>query len=151
FWNSLRVAVFYALGVIPATLLLSFLIAYALHRNLAGRVAYRVIYFLPYITAMVAAALVWRWIFHPQYGLLNFLLQSVGLPVQQWLLEPRGILAILLGTFGVGVPEWAAGPSLALVSIIIFAIWHKLGFCTVVLLAGLSNVPPEVSDAARVD
>lgn len=148
FWNSLKVSVFYAFGVVPVTLALSFLIAYALHRNLFARGAYRLAYFLPYVTAIVAAALVWRWIFHAQYGVLNFLLGRVGLSPQQWLLEPRGIVELVLGG---NVPEWAAGPSLALVSNIIFSIWHNLGFGVVVMLAGLSNIPPELYEAARVD
>lgn len=151
FWSSLKVTAFYALGVVPATLVLSFLIAYALHRNLAARTLYRAIYFLPYITSIVAAALIWRWIFHAQYGVLNFLFHTVGLPPQQWLLEPRGIVELILGGLGVNVPAWAAGPSLALTSIIIFTVWHNLGFAVVVMLAGLSNIPAELYDAARID
>ena len=151
FWDSLKVTVFYAAGVIPATLVLSFLIAYGLFQSIRGRAAYRLVYFLPYVTATVAVALVWRWIFHAQYGILNAALQAVGLPAQQWLLEPRGVLELLLGALGIAVPGWAEGPSLALVSIIIFTVWHSLGFAVVIMLAGLSNISPEVYDAARVD
>lgn len=151
FWDSLKVSVYYAVGVIPTTLVLSFLIAYALFRVVRGRSFYRLVYFLPYVTATVAVALVWRWIFHAQYGVLNFTLGWLGMPPQQWLLEPRGVIELLLGAVGVQAPEWAAGPSLALFSIIIFTVWHSLGFTTVVMLAGLSNIPAEVYDAAKVD
>jgi len=151
FWDSLRVTFYFAVGIIPTTLVLSFLIAYALFRVTRGRALYRLVYFLPYVTATVAVALVWRWIFHAQYGVLNWVLGFAGLPPQQWLLEPRGVVELALGAAGVVVPEWAAGPSLALVSIIIFTVWHGLGFAIVVMLAGLSNIPSELYDAAKVD
>ncbi|MSQ15839.1 MAG: sugar ABC transporter permease [Dehalococcoidia bacterium] len=151
FWGSIKVTIFYAAGIIPATLALSFLIAYALFQRIRGRNLYRMMYFLPFVTATVAAALVWRWIFHSQYGILNFVLGKLGVPAQGWLLEPRGILELAFGALGVALPDWAAGPSLALVSIIIFTIWRDLGFGVVVMLAGLSNISSEVYDAARVD
>lgn len=151
FWDSLKITIFYAAGIIPTSLVLSFIIAYALFQHLRGRSLYRLVYFLPYVTAAAAVALVWRWIFHSQYGLLNFVLEKVGLPVQQWLLEPRGILELLLGHFGITSPDWAVGPSLALVSVMVFTVWHGLGFAVIVMLAGLSNISSEVYDAARVD
>lgn len=151
FWNALKVSVFYAAGIVPANLLLSFLIAYALFQRIRGRQLYRLVYFLPYITAAVAAALVWRWIFHSQYGLLNFVLGKIGIPAQQWLLEPRGVVELLMGGVGVALPEWAGGPGLALVSIMVFAVWHSLGFSVVIMLAGLSNIPREMYEAARMD
>ncbi|MBI2887657.1 MAG: sugar ABC transporter permease [Chloroflexi bacterium] len=151
FWESLKVTFYYALGVIPAHLVLSFLIAYALFQQIRGRGLYRVLYFLPYMTATVAAALVWRWIFHSQYGILNLALDKIAIGPQEWLLEPRGVVELVLGALGVAAPEWAAGPSLALLSVIIFTVWHGLGFGVVIMLAGLSNISGEVYDAARVD
>ncbi len=151
FWSSLKVSIFYALGIVPSVLILSHVIAYALFQGLRGRSFYRLIYFMPYVTAMVAAALVWRWIFHSQYGILNFLLEKLGMQPQGWLLEPSGVIEMLFSNFGITVPTWAEGPSLALVSIIIFSVWHSLGFSIVIILAGLSNIPREMFEAARVD
>jgi multiple sugar transport system permease protein len=99
----------------------------------------------------VAAALVWRWIFHAQYGILNYALGLVGIAPQGWLQEPDGIVELLLQPFGVAVPTWAAGPSQALMSIVIFTVWHSLGFSVIIVLAGLTNIPGEVYDAARID
>jgi multiple sugar transport system permease protein len=95
--------------------------------------------------------MVWSWIFHPQWGVVNAVLERLHLPTQRWLLEPRGIIELLVAPLGVEVPAWAAGPSLALVVLILFAIWYSIGFDTVVLLAALSNVPRELEDAARID
>jgi ABC-type sugar transport system permease subunit len=151
FWDSLKVTIYYALGIIPANVIFSVIIGYALFQSIRGRGFYRLIYFLPYVTPVVAAALVFRWIFHAQYGILNFGLEKLGLPPQQWLLEPDGIVELLLQPLGVMVPAWASGPSLALVSIIIFTVWHTVGFSVVIVMAGLANISSEVYDAARID
>jgi multiple sugar transport system permease protein len=147
----LKVTTYYAGGVVVASLVLSVLIGYALSQRIRGRSLYRLVYFLPYVTPVVAAALVFRWIFHAQYGILNYALGLIGIPGQQWLLEPRGIVELVLSSVGVAAPGWAVGPSLALVAIIIFTVWHSVGFGVVVVLAGLSNIPTEVYDAAKID
>ena len=147
FWRSFLVTLYYALGTIPTAMALSFLIAYALHRIVRGRALFRVVYFLPFITSAVAAAIVWRTLFNPQMGFFNTLLQHLGAPPQQWLLEPRGILHLLTG----GHLPASFGPSLALCCIILFDIWHSSGFMIVVFLAGLSSVPRELEEAARID
>jgi len=152
FFHSLSVTVFFAVGTIPATLVLSFLAANLLFQKLRGLGAYRTIYFLPYITSTVAAAMVWGWIFDPgAYGLANQLLQHLGLPVLKWTEDPRGVFALVGGSLGLHVPTWLAGPSLALVSVMIFSVWHSLGFCTVIFLASLTTVPTELYEAASLD
>src|SRR5436853_419562 len=83
---------------------------------------------LPAFTATVAAAAVFEWLFHPQYGLLNQLLSAVGIGPLHFLQEPTGVIQMIGSHFGATVPDWAAGPSLALVSVAIFSIWHFLGF-----------------------
>jgi ABC-type sugar transport system permease subunit len=146
FWNSFAVTCYYAAGVIPLTLLLSFAIAWGIRRLLRARGFFRVIYFLPYITSAVAAAMVWRTLFNTQYGLVNALLAPLGIQ-PQWLLEPRGVLHLITGGF---IPAgW--GPSLALCCIIAFDIWHGCGFMVVVFLAGLTAIPRELEEAARID
>jgi len=149
FFDSFRITVFYAIGTIPVTLILSFLIANLLFQKLRGLGLYRTVYFLPYITSTVAAAMVWAWIFHPDgRGVANQILGFFGLSIQHWVEEPRGILQILISD---GLPSWAAGPSMALVCVMIFSVWHSLGFCTVIFLAGLTTVPRELYEAADID
>lgn len=150
FWNSLFVTIYYAAGTIPVSLVLSFLIASALHRIVRGRGFFRTVYFLPYVTSTVAAATVWRVILNPQGGLVNAFLRYIGFestPFSQWLLEPKGVLHLATGGF---VPV-EVGPSLALCCIIAFEIWHSTGFMIVVFLAGLTALPRELEESARLD
>jgi multiple sugar transport system permease protein len=146
-WRSLLVTLYYAAGTVLPTMVLSFVLASLLFRVLRGRGTLRTLYFLPYITSVVAAAMVWRTLLNPAFGPVNALLESIGLPTQQWLLEPRGVLHIL----SAGTVPPTIGPSLALVCVILFDIWHGTGFMTVVFLAGLSAVPRELDEAARMD
>ncbi len=147
FWRSVLVTVYYVVGVVPAELVLGFAIAYMLSQRVAGRAAYRFVYFLPYITSMVAMSLVWSWIFNANFGLLNAVMRLAHLTPQRWLLEPRGILALVSpGAFAV-----TTGPSLALVTVMIVTIWYYTGFHVVVYLAGLAAIPREVHEAARLD
>jgi ABC-type sugar transport system permease subunit len=147
FRRSFLVTVYYALGTVPLTLIISFLVAYALHRIALGRGLFRTLYFLPYVTSATAAAMVWRALLNPQGGVANALLERLGVPAQQWLLEPRGLLHILSS----GAVPADVGPSLALCCIVLFDIWHGCGFAIVLFLAGLSSLPREYLEAARVD
>ncbi|HPU98004.1 MAG TPA: sugar ABC transporter permease [Candidatus Hydrogenedentes bacterium] len=147
FWMALRVTAYYVLGIVPASLALGFAIAYGLHRVGPGRALLRTCFFIPYITSTVAAAMVWRALFNPRYGVANQLLSWIGLPPQRWLLESRGVLFLLTGGW---IPaDW--GPSLALCCIILFDIWHLSGFMVVVFLAALQAMPRELEEAARLD
>ena len=168
FSQALGVSIWYVLGTVPVALFLSFLIANILFQKLRARGMFRTIYFLPYVTSTVAAAMVFRWIFAPDSaGLANaVLLRLAGLvntvaswfgagpfhiSPQRWFLESTGVFQLLAEGLGVHWPAWAAGPSLALVCIILFSIWHALGFDVVIFLAGLSAIPREMYEAAQVD
>ena len=147
FWESFEVTMYYALGTVPATLVLSFLIANGLFRITRFRNTLRTLYFLPYVTSIVAAAMVWRVMLEPREGVANLIIESLGIPAQTWLLEPKGVLYLIFGdTFSPGT-----GPSLALCCVILFEIWRSCGFTVVVFLAGLSGIPRELEDAARID
>lgn len=147
FWNSFATTAYYALGTIPTTLTLSFIIAYGLFRITRLRGLFRTAYFLPYVTSAVAAAMIWRGLLNPQFGPVNALLAWCHIPAQQWLLEPRGVLHLLTGGWiGVGV-----GPSLALCCVILFDVWHASGFMIVVFLAGMTTIPRELEEAAIID
>ena len=151
FWRSVSTTFTYAAITIPVEIALGLVIAYVLFQKIRGRAIYRTIYYLPYITATVAAAAVFEWLFHPQYGLLNQLLSTIGIGPLHFLQEPTGVVQMIGSHFGVAVPDWAAGPSLALVSVAIFSIWHFLGFQIVIFMAGLGNIPVEYYEAARLD
>lgn len=147
FWNSVVVTLYYLAGTIPATLILGYGIARLLLGLTHGRTLFKTLYFLPYVTSAYAAALVWRALLNPQTGLANGLLSWAGVPAQQWLLEPRGVLHLI--TTGL-IPD-DVGPSLALCCVMLFDVWHGLGFTVVILLAGLSSIPRELEEAARMD
>jgi len=151
FWNSLKVTVFYVIGTVPVTLILALVIAYLLYQKIRGRPIYRTIYFLPYITSTVASSAVWLWIFNPRHGPLNQFLELLGLPPLRWLNEPKGILQLLGNAVGFQVPKGFEGPSLALVSIMVFVIWFYVGYDATIFLAGLSSIPIELYEAAIID
>ncbi|MDZ4861344.1 MAG: sugar ABC transporter permease [Candidatus Hydrogenedentes bacterium] len=147
FWRSTKVTLYYAAGAVPIAIVLSFLIAWLLFRIARLRGFFRTVYFLPYVTSVVAAATVWRVLLRPQSGFVNLLLGKIGLEPQTWLIEPRGVLHLLSG----GAIPADIGPSLALACIIAFDVWHSSGFMIVVFLAGLSAIPRQLEETARLD
>jgi len=151
FWRSLSTTLTYVIITVPLEIAFSLVIAFLLFQKMRGRGIYRTAYYLPYVTSFVAAAVVFNWLFHPQYGLVNALLGVVGIGPQSWLQEPDGLFAIVASAFGVALPDWAAGPSLALVVVAIVTVWHYLGYQIVIFLAGLSNISSEYYEAARLD
>jgi multiple sugar transport system permease protein len=151
FWSSLQITFFYTLGTVPLTMALGLGIAYLLFQKIRGRSVYRTIYFMPYIISTVASAIVWAYVFDPRTGLANYALALFGIPPQQWLIEPTGVFKLIGDALQITVPGWAEGPSLALVGIMIFAVWQVLGFDVVIFLAGLGNINAELYEAARID
>ena len=147
-WNSLKVTLYYVIGTVPIQLAISLLLAYMLFQNVKGKTAFRMIYFLPYVTSLVASSAVWAKLFNPHGGRFNRWLEALGLPALRWLQEPKGIGVLL---FGPDVPSWAVGPSLAQVAVLIFVIWFWIGYDTTIFLAGLGNIPHELYEAARID
>lgn len=151
FYKALSTTFTYMLITVPLEMGFALAVAFVLFQKMRGRTIYRTLYYLPYVTSTVAAAAVFFWIFHPQYGLANTLLANVGIEGLQWLQEPNGIFEMIGNALGVAVPSLLAGPSLALAGIAIFSIWHYLGFQIVIFLAGLGNIPAEYYEAARID
>ena len=150
-WHSLLITATYSLISVPLQLGIGLGVAYLLYQKIRGQNFFRMVLFLPYITATVASAAVWSYLYSPDNGLLNGILKAVGLPPQHWLAEPKGVIALFAQNFGLTPPAWAAGPSLALVSLIAFTTWVFVGYNITIFLAGLGNIPPELYDAARVD
>jgi multiple sugar transport system permease protein len=122
-------AYFVVVGV-PLTLLLGLLAALALDKGIKRfRTLFRVGYYLPVVTSIVAIAVVWRFLLNPDQGLLN----------------------MLLATVGINGPNWLADPVLAMPSIIAMAAWRNLGFVMIVFLAGLQTIPAQLYEAASID
>jgi multiple sugar transport system permease protein len=90
---------------------------------------FRTIYFLPFVTTLVAVAIVWRYLYHPQYGFLNYALGAVGIHPVDWLGDPR----------------WA------MPAIILLAVWKNFGYNMLIFIAGLQAVPEDLYEAAALD
>lgn len=153
FWEAFGNTTFFAIGTVPVTMALALFFAYLLFQNVRFLSFFRTVYFLPYITSTVAAAAIWVWIFNTRSGVLNQLLKALFGPqyMLRWLQEPKGLFALLATPVGLTLPGWLQGPSLALVSIMVMAIWHLIGFDIVLFLAGLGNINRELYEAARID
>lgn len=117
------------LVVTPITVGLSLLLAVALNSKIHFRGLFQTLYFLPYVSSTVAIGIVWSWIFHSRYGILNY----------------------ILGRFGIAPVQWLNDPHTAMAALIIFSIWKGLSFDIVIFLAGLQNIDPQYYMAARVD
>jgi multiple sugar transport system permease protein len=150
FIRALPTTFFFALGCLPLQLMLGLALAVALFQNLRGTAIFRVVFFVPYVMPTVATAMVFRLLFSERStSLANQAVTLLGLAPQKWLAEPRPVLEVL---FGDHLPAaLGAGPSLALLTIILFTTWTYVGYYVVVYLAGLSAIPPELYDAGKVD
>jgi multiple sugar transport system permease protein len=160
-WHSLLITATYSLISVPVQLGLGLVLAYLLFQKIRGQTFYRMMYFMPYITTTVASAAVWAYLYSPDYGPINKILQLFGMEPLKWLGETKGIFEMLLtpllntpffNSLGItSVPPWAVGPSLALISLIIYTTWVFVGYDTVIFLSGLGNISGEYYDAAKVD
>ncbi len=147
--QGFNVTLMFSLGTVPMQLVIGMILAYLLFQDIRWRSLFRIIYFLPYITPFAATSVVFTILFanRPE-SLINQIVGVFGIPPQKWLLEPTGINKLI---FGAGVPDALAGPGLALVVILIYSIWTYFGYNTVVFLAGLGNISPDLYEAARID
>jgi len=153
-FKSLSITFMYSLGTVPVQIVLSFILAFVLFQNIKGKTTWRIIYFLPYVTVTVASAAVWQSIFSPDKGLINMLLQNLGMAEDKlpgWLFDATGVGVWIGNWLGIEVPEWAGGPSMALVAVIIYNIWTYVGYNSVIYLAGLGNIPGSLYEAAEID
>lgn len=129
FWKSIRNTIYYTAVSVPAGIVASLTVALLLNQKIRGVGIYRTIYFIPVITSISAVSIVWKGIYHPNYGLLNQLLAVFGLPPQRWLLDPRWALLAIIG----------------------MSVWKGLGYNVILFLAGLKNIPQHLYEAAQVD
>jgi len=149
FWRALQNTFWYVLFTVPTGILLGTLVAILLNERVRFLGLFRTLYFLPYITALTAAAAVWLWIYHPEFGVLNYLLHTPGF---DWLHTPDGVFALAARKFfGLELEGFLAGPSVAFVAIMVMSVWHILGYNVVILLAGLQSIPRVYYEAAMID
>jgi multiple sugar transport system permease protein len=121
----------FALVTVPVTLALAFTVAVLLDKPMRGRLenVYKFLFFLPVVPTMVPVSVIWKWIYDPSYGILNYALGLFGVPPQGWLIDSR--LAI-----------WA---------IIVMTVWKSVGYYMVLFLVGLKDIPVDYYEAASID
>ncbi|MHB1123066.1 MAG: carbohydrate ABC transporter permease [Ramlibacter sp.] len=129
FWKSLRNTFVYVAMYVPVALVLALVLALAVEA--AGRLRgfYRTVFFLPVTTTFVAMAVVWEFMLHPDFGLVNVLLAQLGVAKENWLADPDTVLVALAA----------------------IGIWLRLGFYMVLFIAGLRSIPRELYEAAEID
>ncbi len=164
-FESFVITIFYAVGVVPVQLAGALLLAVMLYQNIKGKDWYRMIYFMPYVTITVASAGVFRAIFsrRPE-SIANRIFGLIGVPPQKWLQEPHGIWELIFGHFGIHLKQVLLGagldsflvfvllgPSLALISIMLYNLWVFIGYDAVIFLAGLGAIPSDLYEAAEID
>ena len=120
----------YILGTVPISIILGFLFALLVNRKVRGIGFFRLAFFHPMVLPMVSAATIWLFFFTPDYGLFNSTLRLLGYS---------------------GPENWTGNPNLALLSVVLVAIWKNSGYYMVFYLAGLQNLPNDVYEAAALD
>ena len=130
FWQALGNTFYFVLVGVPLSIALSLGAALLLHSRLGVfKPLFRTAYFAPVVTTVVAVAVVWRYLFHTRYGLVNWALAGIGIEPVDWL----------------GDPDWA------MPTIIMFAVWKNFGYNMIIFLAGLQAIPEDLYEAARID
>jgi len=130
FWNALKNTAYFVLVGGPLSVLVSLGAALLVNaRIVRWKGLFRTVYFAPVVTTLVAVAIVWRYLYHPRYGLLNY----------------------ALGSFGLGPVDWLGDPHFAMPAIILMAVWKNFGYNMLIFIAGLQSIPDELYEAAAVD
>jgi ABC-type sugar transport system permease subunit len=135
FWVSLRNTIYFCLLLLPLAVIPAVGMALILNSSLPGVKFFRALYFLPSVAAVVGTALIWRWLYSPVTGYINY------------------AIATVYGWFGQADPEigWLSDPQWVLLSIIILAAWQVVGYNTVLILAGLQGIPKTLYEASQID
>ena len=130
FWVALKNTFYFLLVGGPLSVAVSLATALLLNSKLVRFQAFfRFVYFAPVVTTLVAVAVVWRFLYHPRFGLLNY----------------------LLGFFGIGQTDWLGDPNWAMPAIILMAVWKNFGYNMIIFIAGLQNIPQSLYEAAAID
>jgi multiple sugar transport system permease protein len=130
FWKALGNTLEFVILGVPLSIATSLGAALLIHSKLARfKGLFRTIFFAPVVTTLVAVAVIWRYLFNTQFGLINWLLGLIGIAPVDWL----------------GDPHWA------MPAIVVFAVWKNFGYNMIILLAGLQAIPDDLYEAARID
>ncbi|WP_426286117.1 carbohydrate ABC transporter permease [Luteibacter sp. E-22] len=130
FWSALGHTVYFVVVGVPLSLIASLGTAMLLNSPLARfKPFFRTALFAPVVTTVVAVAVIWRYLFNTKYGLINYVLDAIGMPTVDWL----------------GDPHWA------MPTIILFAVWKNFGYNMIIFMAGLQAIPGDLYEAARID
>jgi multiple sugar transport system permease protein len=130
FWAALKNTFYFAVVGGPLTIAVSLGAALLLSSKLVRfKSVFRTIYFTPFITTLVAVAIVWKYLYHTRYGLFNY----------------------ALGAIGVGPIDWLGNPHWAMPAIILMAVWKGFGYNMLIFIAGLQAIPEDLYDAAEID
>jgi multiple sugar transport system permease protein len=130
FWIALRNTFYFAFVGGPLTIAVSLGAALLLSSKLVRfKGVFRTIYFTPFVTTLVAVAIVWKYLYHTRYGLFNY----------------------ALGAIGVGPVDWLGDPRWAMPAIILMAVWKSFGYNMLIFIAGLQAIPEDLYDAAEID
>lgn len=127
--ECLKNTIVFTLITVPVSIVLSLFLAVALNANTGGKKIFRAVFFIPSITSSVAVAVVWQWLYNPEFGLINYLLSFFAVPPVQWLTTSK----------------------LALLSICIVSIWRQAGYNMIIYLAGLQGISTSYYEAADLD
>lgn len=137
FRNSFKNTLIFTALVVPANILITLPLSILIESTRGiTKTIFRAIYFLPVVTSSVGVAIMWGYIFHAQYGLLNDFLKSLNITPVPWLLDARAEIA--------GIP-------LALVAVAIAYLWQDYGYNTVIFIAAQQSIPDSVREAAQID
>jgi multiple sugar transport system permease protein len=130
FWKALKNTLYFLLLGGPLSIAVSLAAALLLNSKLVRfKTFFRLAYFAPVVTTLVAISVVWRFVYHPRFGLLNYALSFVG----------------------IGNIDWLGDPNWAMPAIILMAVWKNFGYNMIIFIAGLQNVPRELYEAASID
>lgn len=130
FWKALTNTLYFLFVGGPLSIAMSLATALLLQSKVVRfKGIFRTAYFAPVVTTLVAVAVVWRFVYHPRFGLLNYALSFVGIDPIDWL----------------GDPHWA------MPAIILLAVWKNFGYNMIIFIAGLQNIPQELYEAADID
>ncbi len=129
FWRAFKHTLTFIILYIPAVLILALGTALLLHQPLRGIALFRTTVFIPVVSSWVVVSLMWKWIFNPRFGLVNYALAQIG----------------------IAEPAWLFDPDTALFAIIITSVWKDIGFVAIMYLAGLQGIPENYYEAAKID
>jgi multiple sugar transport system permease protein len=130
FWKALKNTLYFLLAGGPLSIAVSLGAALLLNAKLVRwKPLFRFVYFAPVVTTLVAVAVVWRFIYHPRFGLLNY----------------------ALGLLGINPIDWLGDPNWAMPAMILLAVWKNFGYNMIIFIAGLQNIPAELYEAASID